>query len=111
MASFIFQGKTIETDDEGYLLHVEDYSDALRDHLAQEMGLSLTAEHLVVIATVRRYYEEFATTPPMRGLIKLLQQQGNSELASSVKLARIFPDGAAKCAAKLAGLPKPVKCI
>ncbi|MBU3844797.1 MAG: TusE/DsrC/DsvC family sulfur relay protein [Candidatus Anaerobiospirillum pullicola] len=106
-----FNGRSIETDAEGYLLHVEDYSDELRDFIAQQMGLVLTAEHLVVIATVRKYYEEYATTPPMRGLIKLLQQSGYDDLASSVKLARLFPDGAAKSAAKLAGLPKPVKCI
>ncbi|WP_317383979.1 TusE/DsrC/DsvC family sulfur relay protein [Anaerobiospirillum succiniciproducens] len=43
--------------------------------------------------------------------MQLLKKQGHTELASSVKLARLFPDGAAKCAAKLAGLPKPAKCI
>ena len=111
MSYIEFEGKQIPTDDEGYLLSLNDYSEGLRDHIASLMGLELTTEHLVIIAMVRKYYEEFDTTPPIRGLIKLLQKEGHEELASSVKLARLFPDGAAKCAAKLAGLPKPAKCI
>lgn len=106
-----FDGRVIETDDEGYLTHMEDYSPALRDFMAKKMGLALTSEHIFIIETVQKYYNEYNTTPPMRGLIKLLQRSEYSDLASSVKLARLFPDGAAKSAAKLAGLPKPVKCI
>lgn len=106
-----FAGQLIETDDEGYLLHVEDYSTQLRDFMAKKMGLELTSDHIIIIETVREYYNQYNTTPPMRGLIKLLQRTGHEDLASSVKLARLFPDGAAKSAAKLAGLPKPVKCI
>lgn len=109
--AFEFAGRTIETDDEGYLLHLEDYSPQLRDFMAKEMGIEITPDHIIIIDTVRAYYNQYETTPPMRGLIKLLQSEGHGELASSVKLARLFPDGAAKCAAKLAGLPKPVKCI
>ncbi len=106
-----FNGRDIQTDEEGYLSNLSDYSDELRDYMAQQMGLELTQEHLAVINIVRKYYEEYDTTPPIRGLIQLLKKQGHTELASSVKLARLFPDGAAKCAAKLAGLPKPAKCI
>ncbi len=106
-----FEGRQIEVDDEGYLLHPEDYSEALRDFMAAKSGLSLTAEHIVIIDTVRSYYQQYASTPPVRGLIKLLQKEGHEELANSRKLAVLFPDGAAKCAALLAGLPKPARCI
>lgn len=106
-----FAGKSIATDDEGYLLKVSDWTEKLRDHIAQNMGLSLNEDHLLVINIVREYYEKYDTTPPMRGLIKLLKETGHTDLASSVALARLFPEGAAKSAAKLAGLPKPVKCI
>lgn len=106
-----FSGKTIATDDEGYLLDVADWTEELRDFMAQSMGLTLTPQHLLVIAMVREYYQTYNTTPPMRGLIKLLKAAGHTDLASSVALARLFPDGAAKSAAKLAGLPKPAKCI
>lgn len=111
MASLIFNGREIPTDEQGFLTNPDDYSPELRDYMAQQMGLELTEEHLVVIETVRAYYQEFATTPPIRGLIKLLQKSGHPELGDSVKLAVLFPDGAAKTAAKLAGLPKPARCI
>ena len=106
-----FAGRTIATDDEGYLQERSDWSPELRDFMAQKMGLTLTSEHLTIIAMVQRYYDEYEPTPPMRGIIKLLRQAGHAELADSIKLASLFPDGAAKSAAKLAGLPKPVKCI
>lgn len=106
-----FAGRLIPTDEEGYLLNPKDYSPELRDFMAANMGLELSEDHLIIIEMVRTYYQQFDTTPPMRGLIKLLQKEGYEHLASSVKLARLFPDGAAKSAAKLAGLPKPAKCI
>ena len=65
----------------------------------------------IVIDELRAYYKEYSTTPDMRVLITTLKKKGHTDLASSVTLARLFPDGAAKTAAKLAGLPKPVKCI
>lgn len=106
-----FEGRTIATDAEGYLKERSDWSPKLQAFMAKSMGLELTAAHLTVIAMVQRYYDEYETTPPIRGLIKLLRQEGHPELADSIKLAVLFPDGAAKSAAKLAGLPKPIKCI
>ena len=109
--SIEFQAKSIATDDEGFLLAREDWSEDLMHFMAQKDGLTLTDEHIFIIQTVRRYYEEYATTPAMRSLIALIKKEGHTELASSLKLARLFPKGAAKTAARYAGLPKPVKCI
>ena len=106
-----FDGRLIETDSEGYLLHVEDWSDSLMRKMADLDGIVLNEEHEIVITAVRNYYKEYATTPAMRSLIQLLKIKGYVNLASSVKLARLFPAGAAKTAARYAGLPKPVKCI
>lgn len=109
--SFSFNGRVFFTDDEGFLLSHEEWSEDLMQFMAQSLNLQLTPEHITVINEVRNYYKEYATTPAMRVLITTLRKKGHTDLASSVKLARLFPDGAAKTAAKLAGLPKPVKCI
>ncbi len=109
--NFEFQGRVIDTDDEGYLLNKDEWSEALMEYMASKANLTLTLEHKLVINTVRQYFDQYATTPAMRNLIALLKKEGHAEIASSVKLARLFPDGAAKTAARLAGLPKPVKCI
>lgn len=79
--------------------------------MALNDGLNLSESHILIVKIVREYFEKFATTPPMRNLIKYLKTTGHDDLASSVALARLFPDGAAKTAARYAGLPKPVKCI
>ncbi len=104
-------GKFIRADDEGFLISREEWSPEVMHVIASSMGLELTENHLTVINAVRRYYQEYATTPAMRSLIALLKKEGRNDLADSITLAVLFPDGAAKSAAKLAGLPKPVKCI
>ncbi len=109
--NYVLNGREIAADAEGYLLDYHDWSEELMQEIARTMGLELTSDHLTVINTVRAYYESYATTPAMRGLIALLKAEGHTNLSSSVALARLFPDGAAKSAARLAGLKKPVRCI
>ena len=101
----------INTDEEGFLLDKDEWNEDLMEYMASKEGLTLNSDHMLIIKTVRRYFDEYATTPAMRNLIQLLKKEGHTDIASSVKLARLFPDGAAKTAARLAGLPKPVKCI
>ncbi len=109
--SFNFNGREILTDSEGYLKNTEDWNEALMNYMAENDGLKLTEEHILIIKAVKKYYEEYASTPAIRILIKYLKTSGHEVLASSIRLAVLFPDGAAKSAAKYAGLPKPVKCI
>ncbi|MBE6422752.1 TusE/DsrC/DsvC family sulfur relay protein [Succinivibrio dextrinosolvens] len=109
--SFTFNGREILTDSEGYLKNAEDWDESLMRFMAKNDGLDLTDDHILIIKAVKNYFEEYATTPAIRILIKYLKTSGHEELASSIRLAVLFPDGAAKSAAKYAGLPKPVKCI
>lgn len=108
--SFFYNGREILTDNENFLKNYDDWSEDLLEYMAKAEGLELTDNHRLVIKTVQDYFKEYATTPPIRGLITLLKKQGHAEL-NSIALAVLFPNGAAKTAARLAGLPKPVKCI
>lgn len=108
--AYELNGRLIKTDDEGYLLDKDEWSEDLMQLIAGHEDLQLTTDHLLVINTVRRYYEEYASTPAIRALITLLKKEGHEDF-NSIRLAVLFPKGAAKTAAKLAGLPKPVKCI
>ena len=103
--------RQIACDDEGYLLDLNDWSYELMMLIAANEELHLSNEHLTVINIVRQYYQEYGTTPAIRTLIAYLKKQNMTNLCSSVALARLYTKGAAKTAAKLAGLPKPVKCI
>ncbi|HIF9249806.1 TPA: TusE/DsrC/DsvC family sulfur relay protein [Photobacterium damselae] len=106
-----FEGNQIETDAQGYLKNVDDWSKELVPLLAEEEGIELTEAHWEVIHFVREFYLEFNTSPAIRMLVKAMAKQYEEEKGSSRYLYKLFPKGPAKQATKLAGLPKPVKCI
>ena len=74
-------------------------------------NIEITNEHLEIIRFVRNFYLEFNTSPAIRMLVKAITQKYGEERGNSRYLYRLFPKGPAKQATKLAGLPKPVKCI
>ncbi|NVO74305.1 sulfurtransferase TusE [Photobacterium damselae] len=106
-----FECNQIETDAQGYLKNVDDWSKELVPLLAEEEGIELTEAHWEVIHFVREFYLEFNTSPAIRMLVKAMAKQYGEEKGSSRYLYKLFPKGPAKQATKLAGLPKPVKCI
>jgi len=107
----LFKGKEIALDAQGYLKNVDEWSEELAEHIASEVGLELTEAHWEVIRFVRNFYLEFNTSPAIRMLVKAMGQQFGEEKGNSRYLFRLFPDGPAKQATKIAGLPKPVKCL
>ncbi|ETT00715.1 TusE/DsrC/DsvC family sulfur relay protein [Providencia sp. PROV188] len=107
----VFNNQEIETDSQGYLLDSQQWSEDLIPLLAAQEEIELTDEHLEIIRFVRAFYLEFNTSPAIRMLVKAVSQQFGEEKGNSRYLYRLFPQGPAKQATKLAGLPKPVKCI
>ena len=107
----MFNGKQIETDAQGYLKNIEDWSEELAVVLAAQEHITLTAEHWQVIKLVRGFYTEFNTSPAVRLLVKAMANEYGEEKGNSRYLFQLFPEGPAKQATKLAGLPKPVKCL
>ncbi|GKX52793.1 sulfurtransferase TusE [Budvicia aquatica] len=108
---FEFEGRMIETDTQGYLTNSNDWSEPLAIVLAQQEGIELTEAHWEVIRFVRNFYQEFNTSPAIRMLVKAMTQKYGEEKGNSRYLYRLFVKGPAKQATKIAGLPKPVKCI
>ncbi len=99
-------GRKLEVNEEGFLVHPEEWNQevALILARAEEQIDALGPEHWAVIDTIRTYYEEKQIAPMIRLLCK----------SSGVPLKRIyelFPSGPAKGACKLAGLPKPDGCV
>ncbi|WMQ73711.1 MAG: Sulfurtransferase TusE [Sodalis sp.] len=106
-----FNGAEIETDAQGYLIHPQDWSVALAVEIARLEGLTLSEAHWQVIHFVRAFYLQYNTSPAVRMLVKAMAQAYGEEKGSSRYLFRLFPQGPAKQATKIAGLPKPVKCL
>ncbi|TPG65060.1 sulfurtransferase TusE [Ewingella americana] len=106
-----FAGREIETDAQGYLKNSADWDEALAPLLAEQEAITLTDAHWEVIHFVRGFYLEFNTSPAIRMLVKAMGQKYGEEKGNSRYLFRLFPQGPAKQATKIAGLPKPVKCL
>ena len=107
----IFEGKEIETDTEGYLKESSQWSEPLAVVIAENEGISLSPEHWEVVRFVRDFYLEFNTSPAIRMLVEAMANNWGEKKGNSRYLYRLFPKGPAKQATKIAGLPKPVKCI
>ncbi|WP_130834633.1 sulfurtransferase TusE [[Erwinia] mediterraneensis] len=106
-----FAGKEIAVDAEGYLKHREEWSEALAVYLAAQEGIEMSEAHWEVVRFVRDFYLEFNTSPAIRMLVKAMAQKYGAEKGNSRYLFRLFPEGPAKQATKIAGLPKPAKCL
>lgn len=102
---------TIETDKEGYLKNLDDWSEELAVIIAKDEGIELTNDHWEIIRFVREFYQTYQTSPAIRALIKALKPVMGDNKANSLYLAKLFPKGTAKQVSKIAGLPKPAKCI
>lgn len=79
--------------------------------IAQQENIVLTEAHWEVIYFVRQFYQEYHTSPAIRMLVKAMAEKLGAEKGNSRYLQRLFPEGPAKQATKLAGLPKPAKCL
>ena len=106
-----FAGTQIAVDKAGYLLNVTDWQTALAPVLAQQENIELTDNHWEVVKFVRAFYLEFDTSPAMRALVKAMANEFGPEKGNSRYLFKLFPKGPAKQATKIAGLPKPAKCL
>ncbi|GJJ80612.1 TusE/DsrC/DsvC family sulfur relay protein [Pasteurella canis] len=101
----------IETDSSGYLLDLNQWNEDVALAIAKQEQIELTEAHWEIIYFVRQFYQEYKTSPAIRMLVKSLAQKLGEEKGNSRYLQRLFPDGPAKQATKLAGLPKPAKCL
>jgi tRNA 2-thiouridine synthesizing protein E len=99
------------TDAEGYLSDWTRWDEDFALAAAQALGLELRAEHWTVVRFLRDFYRDYAISPPMRVLVRSLATQLGDQRATSRRLYQLFPDGPARQACKIAGLPKPESCI
>jgi len=104
-------GKSIETDEEGYILNLSDWSEDVADVLAKEEGIDMSENHWEVVNFLREYYDEYQIAPAVRVLTKAIGKKLGPDKGNSKYLYELFPYGPAKQACKIAGLPKPTGCI
>jgi len=109
--TFAIEGKIYQTNSEGYLQNLEDWSVIVAEFLATQDQLVLTKDHWAVIYLIRDYYKNHHVAPGIRRLVRSIGQKLGENKANSRYLYQLFPQGPAKQACKYAGLPKPPGCI
>lgn len=109
--SIEIHGKTVETDEEGYILNLADWDEDIADILAKEEGIDMSESHWEVVNFLRDYYDEYQIAPAVRVLTKAIGKKLGADKGNSKYLYELFPYGPAKQACKIAGLPKPTGCI
>ncbi len=102
MAELNYGERTIQVDEEGYLLNPEDWDEKVACALAEREGISdqcpLTEGRMDVLRFLRDYYRRFNSFPIVRAVCKNVHQPANCEY-------ELFMDPIT--AWKIAGLPKP----
>lgn len=109
--SYEVNGKTYETDDDGYLSDLSDWNEDLAKVIAENEGVEMTDAHWEVVNFLRGYYEEYNIAPAIKILIKEMKKMFGPEKGNSAYLYDLYPAGPALQACKIAGLPKPTGCV
>lgn len=107
----VVNGRILPLDKHGYLANIELWEPAVAEAFAGLENINLTDAHWEVVWFVRNFYQEFNTSPAIRVLVKAMAQQLGEDKGNSKYLFMLFPQGPAKQATRLAGLPKPAKCL
>lgn len=99
------EGRAIETDSEGYLRRLDDWSEAFAKALARQEGLELTDEHWEVIRFLRAHFHEHGVQAQVRVMLRHFARAWGPERGNNHYLHAIFPiGGPQKQGNRLAGL-------
>jgi tRNA 2-thiouridine synthesizing protein E len=98
-------GRPVETDSEGYLRHLGDWSEDWVRALAAQEELTLTDEHWQLVHYLREYHAEHGVQAQVRAMIRHFTQVWGPERGCNHHLHDLFPRGGPqKQGNRLAGL-------
>ena len=104
--SFEFDGKTIETDDNGYLVNQDDWSEEMARHMAELENIELTDRHWDVMNYLREeYFDNGQVQPNTRTIIKAMSAAWGEKIKQG-DLYKLFPLDPSKQGGRIAGLPE-----
>ena len=99
--------RTIDTDEEGYLVDPADWSEAVAEALARRENLRLEPLHWRVIGFMREYLESRQVAADARHVIKHLAEELGQGGRARKLLFELFPYGYVRQACKIAGMRRP----
>ena len=103
----LVDGKEVLTDQEGYILNMDEWSEGFAHAQAEQEKLVLTDEHWDVIHFIRTYYEEHNVQAQVRDMIRHFREAWGPERGNNHHLHEIFPmGGPQKQGNRVAGIRK-----
>ena len=101
-----FNGKSIETNANGYLMDHTDWSEDLAKVIAAQEGVELTDKHWDIISYLRdEYFNNNGNQPNERTILKDMGKKWGTK-PSSKDMYEMFPQMPSKQGGKIAGLPE-----
>lgn len=91
--SVMVDGQEVLTDQEGYILDMDAWSEGFAQAQADKEGLKLTDEHWQVIHFIREFYDEHSVQAQVRDMVKHFREVWGPEKGNSRYLHDIFPMG------------------
>ena len=102
-------GKSIETNENGYLVNLEDWTEAVGQAIADADGLEMTEKHWDVVNYLREeHFNNAGNEPNERTILKDMGKIWGSKPTSKDMYA-LFPGMPSKQGRKIAGLPQSTR--
>ena len=105
MPFFAYGAQRVEIDDKGYLVDFHSWNRDVAAAMALSEGIeTLTPAHWGIIEFLRAHQAEHGVAP----MVRVLCRETGLTLQ---KIYDLFPNGPAKGACRVAGLPRPDSCV
>ena len=111
MNTIVVKDKTIEVDDEGYLVNIDDWNSDVAEFYAEREGIRMSDQHWEIVHFLRDYYLRYQIAPMIKILAREVGQRLGPGKGSAKHLYELYPNGPARQACKIAGLPGPAGCV
>ena len=103
--------KIIETDEQGFLRHLDEWSEEFAAEIARRDHVELYVDHWELIWYFRDYYAEQQVNPTMHMLVRTLGRMKGKHFHNQKDyekhIYKLFPTDPVHEICKLAGLPMP----
>ena len=103
MATKVYNGVTVDVNDEGYMTNPSQWTKEIAVEIAKELNIALTDKHYQVLNFLRERHA--------KGEQLTIRSVGKSGIVDIKEFYVLFPAGPLKFSSKIAGIPKPTSCV
>lgn len=99
----LIANRPVEVNEQGYLLHMDQWDKEIARYIAAEEDIELTDRHFEILQYLRDEQQ--------KGTALSIRRVGKSGVVDIKEFYKLFPNGPLKKASRIAGIPKPASCI